>query len=75
MAPDLSDRPRRKRAAFWPLREQLHAMNIKTFFKGKLYILNIEDGDAMFEFASMSAAKKGLRGKYPDIDWNKKLSR
>ena len=69
--PDLSDRLRRRRAAFWPLREQIHAMDLKSYFKGKLSTLHIEAGDTTYQFPTMAAAKKGLRLKFPDLVWKR----
>lgn len=68
LVPDMSDRLRRQRALFWPLREQLHAMDKSTYFKGPC-TLHIEDGETTLKFDTMEAAKKGLRKKFPNLAW------
>ena len=70
IVPDMSDRLRRRRNDFWPLREQLHAMEIKTFFKGPA-TLHVEDGERVLKFDTLAAAKKRLKRSYPGLKWGK----
>ena len=63
---DISAQLRSKRAAFWPVREQLHRLNIKTFMRHPA-ILCVEDGGKMTSFKSLEEAKEELKRKYPSV--------
>lgn len=54
---------REKRRAFWPLREQLHQIDIKTFLKFPV-TLYVEDGDLVNTFTSPEKARLELKKKY-----------
>ncbi|CAM4686592.1 unnamed protein product [Leuciscus chuanchicus] len=64
VVPDMSVAVREKRKAFWPLREQLHQIDIKTFLKFPA-TLYVEDGDLVNTFTSPEKARLELKKKYP----------
>lgn len=66
VVPDMSTSVREKRREFWPLRDQLHQMNIKTFLKYPA-TLHVEDGDTVTSFTTPEKAKVELQKKYPSI--------
>lgn len=65
VVPDMSAAVREKRKAFWPLREQLHQNDIKTFLKFPA-TLYVEDGDLVNTFTSPEKARLELK-KYTCI--------
>ncbi|CAL1593144.1 unnamed protein product [Knipowitschia caucasica] len=66
IVPDMSSMVRARRRAFWPLREQLHQMNIKTFLRYPA-TLHIDEGGRATAFTSLEEAKLELTKKYPTI--------
>ncbi|XP_034545240.1 uncharacterized protein LOC117816948 [Notolabrus celidotus] len=63
---DMSAQTRARRAEFWPLREQLHRLNVKTFLRHPA-TLCVEDGGTVMSFGSFEEAKVELQQKYPSI--------
>ena len=72
LTPDISDRARQRRDDLWPLRTQLHAKGMKTYFKGRS-TLHIEDEDKklLWKFDTIADAKATLRKKMPDLSWQR----
>lgn len=63
---DMSAMVRAKKKEFWPLREQLHLINVKTFLRYPV-TLHVEDGGQVTTFTSVEKAKLELKKKYPSI--------
>lgn len=58
---------RRKRAEMWPLREQLHRLNLKTYIWHPA-ILCVDDGGRVKSFKTLEEAKEELKHTYTSID-------
>ena len=63
---DMSAAVRAKRRDFWPIREQLHQIGVKTFLKYPA-TLHVEEGGQVITFASVETAKIELQKKYPSL--------
>ena len=64
---DTSVQLRMKKAEYWPLREQLHLLDIKTYIKHPA-TLYVEDGETTMSFKSPDEAKREMKRKYPAIN-------
>ena len=71
VVPDMSVQLRKRRAEFWPLREKLHELDIKTFFRGSA-TLWADDGTTAEKYGeTVDEAKEKAQKKYPGITWEK----
>lgn len=58
---------RKKIAEFWPLREQLHQMNMKTYIKHPATRCVTDEENVTTSFTSFNEAKQKLKEKHPSM--------
>ena len=58
---------RKKVAEYWPLREQLHQMKMKTYIKHPATLCVMDEEDVTMSFTSLDEAKQKLKEKHPSI--------
>lgn len=64
---DMSAQLRSRRTEFWPLREQLHRLKIKTYIRHPA-TLCVEDDGKVMSFSSLEEAKGELKRKHPSVN-------
>lgn len=64
IVPDISLQMRKRRDAFWPLRERLHKLNITTKVKYPAVLL-VQDGEEELRFSNLQEAEEELNTRFP----------
>lgn len=66
IVPDISVQMRKRRDAFWPLRERLHKLNITTRVKYPA-VLVVQEGEDILTFSTLQEAEEQLHTRFPSI--------